>query len=69
MGYHKDQYCYLFSMSMILPDHLIFCSILLADNTSVFIEGHSYAEVIEIINNELLKASDGLMANKLTINL
>ena len=54
---------------MILLDHLIFCSILLADNTSVFVEGHSYAEVIEIINNELLQASDGLMANKLTINL
>ena len=32
-------------------------------------EGHSYAEVIEIINNELLKVLDWLMANKLTINL
>ena len=44
-------------------------SILFADDTSVFIEGHSYAEVIEILNNELLKVSDWLMANKLTINL
>ena len=44
-------------------------SILFADDTSVFIEGHSYAEVIEILNNELLKVSDRLMANKLTINL
>ena len=35
-----------------------------ADVTSVLIEGHSYAEVIEILNNELLKVS-----NKLTINL
>ena len=44
-------------------------SILFADETSVFIEGHSYAEVIEILNSELLKVSDWLMANKLTINL
>ena len=36
---------------------LIF-SILFADDTSVFIEGHLYAEVIGIINNELLKVSD-----------
>ena len=43
-------------------------SILFADDTSVFIEGHSYAEVIENINNELLKDLDWLMANKLTIN-
>ena len=33
-------------------------SILFADDTSVFIEGHSCAEVIEILNNELLKVSD-----------
>ena len=32
--------------------YLLF-SILFADDTSVFIEGYSYAEVIEIINNEL----------------
>ena len=44
-------------------------TILFADDTSVFIEEHSYAEVIEIINNELIKVSDWLMANKLTINL
>ena len=44
-------------------------SILFADDKSVYIEGHSYAEVIEILNNELLKVSDWLMANKLTINL
>ena len=44
-------------------------SILFADDTSVFIEGHSYAVVIEIINNELLKVSDWLLANKLTIIL
>ena len=50
-----------------LSDLLFF--ILFVDDTSVFIEGHLYAEVIEIINNELLKISDWLMANKLTINL
>ena len=44
-------------------------SILFADDTSVFIDGHSYAEGIEILNNELLKVSNWLMANKLTINL
>ena len=44
-------------------------SILFADDTSAFIEGHSYAEVIELINNELLKVSNWLMANKLTRNL
>ena len=54
MEYHKDQYwapSYLFSMSMIFRDHLIFLfSILFADDASVFIEGHSYQEVIEIQN-------------------
>ena len=44
-------------------------SILFADDTSVFIEGQSYTEVIKTLNIELLKVSDGLMANKLTINL
>ena len=44
-------------------------SILFADDTSVFIEEHSYTEVIEILNNELLKDSDWLMGNKLIINL
>ena len=44
-------------------------SILFDDDTSVFFKGHSYAEVIEILNNELLKVSDWLMAIKLTINL
>ena len=34
--------------------------ILFADDTSVFIEEHSYAEVIEILSNELLKVSDWL---------
>ena len=44
-------------------------SILIADDTSVFIEGDSNEELIESINYELLKVSDWLMANKLTINL
>ena len=35
-------------------------SVLFADDTSVFLEGHSYAEVIEILNNELLKFQIGL---------
>ena len=73
MEYHKDQYwvpCYLFSMLMIFQDYQIYLySILFADDTILFIEGHSYAEVIEILNNELLMVSDWLMANKLTINL
>ena len=53
--------CYLFSMSMIfhLIYYFLFC---------VFIEGHSYAEVIQILNNELLRVSDWFMANKMTIN-
>ena len=48
---------------------LLFSIFFFANDTSVFIEGHSYAEGIEILNNELLKVSDWLMANKLTINL
>ena len=43
-------------------------SILFADDTSAFIEGHSYAEVNKILNNELLKVSDWLLANKMTMN-
>ena len=39
-------------------------SILFADGTSVFIEGHSYTEVNEIINNELIKVSDWLITNE-----
>ena len=69
MEYHKDQYwvpCYVFSTSMIFQNHQIyyflFCLL------TIQVEGHSYAEVIEILNNELLKVSD-IIANKLTINL
>ena len=64
--WHNDQYwdpCYLFSMSMILLDHLIdyfqFCLLTI----------QVYAEVIETIYNELLKVSDWPVTNKLTINL
>ena len=39
-----------------------------ADDTSVFIEKQSYAEVIEVLNNDLIAVSDWLMANKLTSN-
>ena len=67
MEYHKHQYwvpCYLFSMSMIFQDHQIYYILFCLLTIQV-----SYAEVIEIQNNELLKVSDWLMANKLTINL
>ena len=43
-------------------------SILFADDTSVFIDGTSYDEIIETLNQELLKVNIWLMANKLTIN-
>ena len=39
-----------------------------ADDTSVFIEEQSYAEVIKVLNNDLITVSDWLMANKLTSN-
>ena len=46
-------------MSMTFRDDLaLLVSSLFADDTRVFIEGHTYAEVIEIINNDLQKVSD-----------
>ena len=39
-----------------------------ADDTSVFIEEQSYAEVVKVLNNDLITVSDWLMANKLTSN-
>ena len=41
---------------------------LYADDASVFIEKQSYAEVIEVLNNNLITVSFLLMANKLTSN-
>ena len=41
---------------------------LFADDTSVFIEKQSYAEVIKILINDLIAVSDWLIANKLTSN-
>ena len=44
-------------------------SIMFADDTSVFIEGHSFNEVIESLNTELKKVSFWLQSNKLTLNV
>ena len=44
-------------------------SILLADDTSVFLEGTNYDNVIDIVNNELERINIWLRANKLTINI
>ena len=44
-------------------------SILFADDTSVFIEGTSYNEIIETLTQELKKVVTWLMANKLTITI
>ena len=44
-------------------------SILYADETNIFIEGTEYHKVINTLNTELLKVSDWLNSNKLTINL
>ena len=44
-------------------------SILHADDTNIFVEGTEYHKVISTLNIELLKVSDLLHSNKLTINL
>ena len=44
-------------------------SILFADDTSVFIEGTNYDQVIDIVNNELERINIWLKANKLTVNI
>ena len=40
-----------------------------ADDTSVFIEGQSYENVCELLNEELEKCDIWIKANKLTLNL
>ena len=47
----------------------ILFSILFADDTTVLIEGHSYNNIITILNNELYKIDTWLETNKLTINI
>ena len=47
--------------------HLLF-SILFADDTSVFIEGQNYDQLIVILNQELKNLDIWLQANKLTLN-
>ena len=47
----------------------ILFSILFADDTTVLIEGHSYNNIITVLNNELYKIDTWLQANKLTINM
>ena len=44
-------------------------SIIFADDTSVFIEGTQFDEIIKVLNNELEKVNVWLKANKLTINI
>ena len=48
--------------------NLLFSS-LYADDTNIFIEGTEYHKVISTLNTELLKVSDWLNSNKLTINI
>ena len=48
---------------------ILLFSIMFADDTSVFIEGHSFNEVIESLNTELKKVSFWLQSNKLTLNV
>ena len=45
------------------------CSILFADDTSVFLIGKEYTQLIKSLNEELKKVSRWLNANGLTINL
>ena len=44
-------------------------SILFADDTSVFVEGQSIDEAVNIMNSEFKKISTWLSANKLTMNV
>ena len=44
-------------------------SILFADDTSVFLEGAEYSELIKSLNNELENVTKWLNANRLTINM
>ena len=44
-------------------------SILFADDTSVFLEGHNYNDLIKTLNTELEKVSIWLNSNLLTVNI
>ena len=44
-------------------------TIMFADDTSVFIEGQSYGNLCELLNEELEKCDIWIKANKLTLNL
>ena len=44
-------------------------TIMFADDASVFIEGQSYGNVCELLNEELEKCDIWIKANKLTLNL
>ena len=55
---------------MTFLEALTFYSLFLfADDTSVFIEGTNYDQVIDIVNNELERINIWLKANKLTVNI
>ena len=43
--------------------------VLFADDTSVFLEGTEYAELIKTLNNELEIVTKWLNANRLTVNM
>lgn len=42
--------------------------LLFADDTTVYIQGQSIPEMVDILNDELIKISDWLISNKLTFN-
>ena len=44
-------------------------TIMFADDTSVFIEGQSYGNVCQLLNEELEKCDNWIKANKLSLNL
>ncbi len=44
-------------------------AILFADDTNIFLEGSNLADVISMLNTELMHVSKWLMANKLSLNL
>ena len=47
----------------------LFFTILFADDTSVFLEGKEYTNLVGILNEELNKVTIWLNANKLMINI
>ena len=67
-GLILDPVLLILNVSHYLRSFVLLFIMLFADDASVFIEKQSYAEVIEVLNNDLIAVSDWLMANKLTSN-